>query len=211
MKKEPFYAGHSFEWIDKFVSAVPKTKGNRRDTAFCIAAAIQHQYTCTKQTTIKLDSKLLENFCINRRQLNKYLSYFQDNELLTFFIKKGKTPVINLLYLPLQYSNIIKKKEKKIKEYIFPVATNQTVQVHRPNSTGSSTKQYRLQNSQKSKARNLSSKTTKTREQGKGARQPRQGSKGREQDNQGKEPSEFYSEIIFYVDTIDPGGFYDGK
>ena len=167
MKKEPFYAGHSFEWIDKFVSAVPKTKGNRRDTAFCIAAAIQHQYTCTKQTTIKLDSKLLENFCINRRQLNKYLSYFQDNELLTFFIKKGKTPVINLLYLPLQYSNIIKKKEKKIKEYIFPVATNQTVQVHRPNSTG-----YKIHK--------------KARQGTYQARQPRQGSKGREQDNQGK-------------------------
>jgi len=95
-----FYAGHNFQWMDKFMKATQEKQNLKQITAHCIAEAIHHQYIYKKHKILKLSHKLLSLFEIDRRYLKPYLQAFQQAGLLKYNIKNGKAPVITLLLIP---------------------------------------------------------------------------------------------------------------
>ena len=109
-----FYSGHSLEWTQKFIEALPKKKGLDYAKAVCIAALLQHKYTLTKKREIILNHTDLRNFGLWERNLIKYLPYFEEEKLITWVRKKGAPPKIILNSLPPNYVLNNKKKINKI-------------------------------------------------------------------------------------------------
>lgn len=113
---ETFYAGHDFKWMNKFLNAIPKKHRFRQSIAFALAACIHHQFVYTRQSIFNLSHKTLESFGIERRCLKPYLFLFQKAGLLDYTIKKGTSPIIQLIVLPTNYYII---NNKTIKQYII--------------------------------------------------------------------------------------------
>ncbi|EMR74256.1 hypothetical protein MBGDN05_00686 [Thermoplasmatales archaeon SCGC AB-539-N05] len=113
---EQFYAGHSFDWMNKFLNAIPKKHRLKQSIAFSLAACIHHQFIYTKQSTFKLTHKTLDSFGVNRRSIRPYLTLFQKAGLIDYNVKRGRSPIVELLVLPTDHYIINKKT---IKEYII--------------------------------------------------------------------------------------------
>jgi hypothetical protein len=95
-----FYAGHSFDWIQKFLDSIPEKRWFHKNIVFCIACCIHHQYVYKRQSTFKLTHKKLASFGVNRKNLKRYLEVFQQAGLIKYKIELKKSPVITLLSLP---------------------------------------------------------------------------------------------------------------
>lgn len=97
MAKKLFYNRHSLVWMRKFTNSIPKNSHLSRPIAFCLAAAIHHQTTIKKSSSIQLTHTVLEEFSLHRRHLKRYLKYFQKAKLIQFSISQGSTLSVKLL------------------------------------------------------------------------------------------------------------------
>ena len=95
-----FYAGHGFEWMNKFLRAIPKKQRLKLGIAYAIASAIHHQFIYKKSDMLKLSHKTLQLFGLNRKCLKPYLTAFKEAGLIQYDITKGRSPVIQLLIFP---------------------------------------------------------------------------------------------------------------
>ncbi len=108
-----YYAGHSFQWMESFMKAIPKGQRLVGGIAFSLACCIHHQYIYKKHKTFKLSHKILESFKVDSRHIRPYLCAFQQAGLIKYNIKNGKKPIITLLLIPSNTINNIINKHKK--------------------------------------------------------------------------------------------------
>jgi len=181
----PYYAGHGINWMQEFLDAVPKWY--HKDIAFCLACAIHHLYIIKKSNKLKLNHKILSEFCIVRQRVAKYLQFFKDAGLIDYQIQRGSTPKVTLLKVPNTNKQLINNKQltNKQKE---PVTNRtgkllQTEQVPVTNITGSKIRKRKEPREQGSKtpkqgnqpskeARHPSKATNQARKQGTKERRP---------------------------------------
>jgi len=97
MAKKLFYNRHSLIWMRKFTDTIPEKSYLHKATAFCLAAAIHHQITLKKSSTIKLTHDILKEFCVNRKHIKQYLDCFQKAGLIHYSVIRGSSPFIELL------------------------------------------------------------------------------------------------------------------
>ena len=109
---EKYYAGHSFEWMQRFLQAIPKSRV--KCIAVCLAEAIHHKFIYTKQPVFNLSHSTLEKFGITRQSSRPYLQFFQEAELINVTFRNKASPIIQLLLLPTNYYNI---NNKTLKHY----------------------------------------------------------------------------------------------
>jgi len=136
MNKE-YYAGHDFSWIKQFLMSIPKQY--RKDIALGIAEAIHHQFRYKKSEIFNLTHATLDKFGVCRKRLPTYLHFFQGKGLISYEIKKGSAPRIQLLFLPqTNYRNNSSMETSKdtIKKLIYTEQVPQIGQVHVSNKTG---------------------------------------------------------------------------
>ena len=98
MKINSYYAGHEFQWIQHFLDAIPEKYV--KAIGFSIAAAIHHQYTYKKSNKFSLPHSIQKIFGIHSRSLPRYLSIFQQYNLIKFSSSIGNSFEIELLLLP---------------------------------------------------------------------------------------------------------------
>lgn len=98
--KKKYYAGHSFNWMNYFINAIPANQGFVKCIAVCVAEAIHHQCIYTKQPIFSLSHSVLDCFGIDRRSVKQYLLFFQKAKLIKVSFKQGASPKIKLLLLP---------------------------------------------------------------------------------------------------------------
>ena len=120
--RSEFYAGHSMEWMDRFVNAIPKGLQLRRGTVVGIASAIHHQFTLSKKEDITLSHSILEYFAVNPRCIKPYLLLFKKEGLIDVVFKKGASPKVKLLCLP-QYRKTLINNNKRNLHQISHVPT----------------------------------------------------------------------------------------
>ncbi len=90
------------EWIEKFKKATPSN--SHVATAICLALAIHHLTTISKQSTIKLTRKYLNDFGLNFRRIKPYLLSFEKAGLIELLIKDRSMTQVKLVLLdPYQY------------------------------------------------------------------------------------------------------------
>jgi len=121
--KTDYYLGHKFDWTQKFIEALPKKRSLSFAKAICMAEMLQHKYTLTKKREVFLDHKTLRLFGITRKNLEKYLPYFEQKNLIKWIRKKGMAWKIVLLELPTNYVHnkyVEIKENKEIKETSTP-------------------------------------------------------------------------------------------
>ena len=168
-----YYAGHSFEWMQKFLNTIPRKKGLSKTNGYAIASCLHHQCIYSKQQVFKLNHRLLKHFGINRKSLPIYLTFFKNAELINYRIKKGSLPIINLLELP--YTNY-KINKSNLKIYNIKGTGVQT-------RTGDVSKQGQVG---KSVSRKLTKEGREPRKEENLGR--KEGKEGREPRKEGKEP-----------------------
>lgn len=95
-----FYYGHKFDWLNTFRKTGEKNSHLRKGTLQLLTLCIHHKYRYTKQPTFSLNHKILKQFDIDRRLIRPYLETFRQAGLLKYEIKKGKSPLITLLFRP---------------------------------------------------------------------------------------------------------------
>jgi len=100
MNDDGFYFGHSFKWMRQIKKVFPKYQKLKRKNIHCLAECLLHQYKCSKKGTFRLDHKILEEFSLDRRNIEPYLKILQQNKFIEYEIKKGKKPIITLLFHP---------------------------------------------------------------------------------------------------------------
>ena len=95
-----FYFGHSFKWMRQMKKVFPKYQKLKRKNIHCLAECLLHQYKCSKGATFELNHKILEEFSLDRRNIEPYLKILQQKNLIKYEIKKGKKPIVTLLFWP---------------------------------------------------------------------------------------------------------------
>lgn len=95
-----FYFGHSFKWMRQVKKTFPKYQRLKRKNIHCLAECLLHQYKCSKGIAFELNHKILEEFSLDRRYIKPYLKILQQNKFIKYEIKKGKPPLITLLFSP---------------------------------------------------------------------------------------------------------------
>ncbi|MCJ7570635.1 MAG: hypothetical protein MUO82_01995 [Candidatus Thermoplasmatota archaeon] len=99
---------------EKFKAHVTKGWHASKSIAFALVACIQHQFVYTKKDIFKLNHTAISSFGLNRRNLQQYLKYFKEANLLEYTITSGKVTTIQLLLLPYNYYIV---NNNNIKEY----------------------------------------------------------------------------------------------
>ena len=92
-----YYSGHTIEWMEKFLEAIPRKQQYKKAIAYALASCICHQYVYTKKDSFKLNHAVLAGFGLNRRSIKLYLEFFTEAGLIEYSIEKGKSPVVRLI------------------------------------------------------------------------------------------------------------------
>jgi hypothetical protein len=185
---EMFYAGHSFDWMKRFLNAIPKGSRLVKSTAVCIAEVIHHQFIYKKQPILILNHAILERFGVGRQHIKPYLLHFQEVGLINVSFKRGVSPKIELLAVPPKYLIINNEAIKNLTSTVqvsqrglVPVATNTS----NLSQQGPVTKRVLKQGDQESKG---TEEAKELRRRGKeGAKKGNRGSKGTEDTGAGME------------------------
>jgi len=99
---------------EKFKTHVTKGRHASKSIAFALAACIHHQFVYTKKDIFKINHTLINAFGLNRRNLQQYLKYFKEANLIEYTVTSGRVTTIQLLLLPYNYYIV---NNNNIKEY----------------------------------------------------------------------------------------------
>jgi hypothetical protein len=105
LQNNKFYAGHSMEFMNKFIEAIPKKKKYHLDIAVGLTEVINHLSLCKKRNdNLILDHKILKEFGLYFQHIPRYLKCFEQAGLIELSLRKGAAPKVKLLFLdPLRY------------------------------------------------------------------------------------------------------------
>lgn|GEM_PF-2947829 len=133
MQNNKFYAGHSMEWMNKFIESIPKKKKYHLGIAAGLATAINHLSICKKRNdNLVLEHTILEEFGLGHKHISRYLLCFERAGLIEVTLKNGAAPKVKLLLIdPLRYVPNYKQLQRGNKRNL-----DQKDQVPRPNSLG---------------------------------------------------------------------------
>ena len=180
MQNNKFYAGHSMEWMNKFMETIPKKKKYRLNIAYCLAEAINHLSILKKRNdNLVLNHDILKEFNLWYKHIPRYLLCFEKAGLIETSLKNGAAPKIKLLLVdPLRYVPYYKQSNSTKKHKGNKRNLDQNDQPPRPKRLGNLDQNDQVETLNFEGPKEPPKEPPKQGKGVKGGQEPREGAKG---------------------------------